>query len=412
VAGASDRHVPMRLAQPELLAGEPPELTRQDPSTVTVATLTDAASFVRLESEWDALVRAMPRPSPYLLHGWLTEWWRQYGAGRELYVPIARRDGALVAALPLCLHERLGVRVLEFLGGGSSMLADLLLADGETPAVGRLLAERAAHADQHFADLFGLPAASRLGEALGPRRLRLEARLEAPVLDLAEGWEAIYRAKTSSRRRNLHRRRRRALGTLGTVEIAVARTDAELERALEHAFVIYERRWQGRPDASTFVTPRGKALERAAVRSLARLDVPRIVLLELDGRPIAFAYCFHLEGRLYTHKLAFDPAFGRYSPGTINVLDTIAAAVAEGVTKIEFLGGAERYKVELADGFEPLYEGVGLAGGATGALAAAVRLNAVRLRMRAKQSQTAQRLYYGLASVGGLRAWLGLGGGT
>ena len=46
----------------------------------------------------------------------------------------------------------------------------------------------------------------------------------------------------------------------------------------------------------------------------------------------------------------------------MNTLDAIEAAAAEGATRVEFLGGAERYKLELADRLEPLYQGLGLRG--------------------------------------------------
>ena len=45
----------------------------------------------------------------------------------------------------------------------------------------------------------------------------------------------------------------------------------------------------------------------------------------------------------------------------MNTLDTLRIAADEGLTSVEFLGGAERYKLELADRFEPLYQGLGLA---------------------------------------------------
>ncbi len=363
------------------------------PARVAVGTATDAASFSRLHQGWDDLVRAMPRPSPYLLHGWLSEWWRHYGAGRSLCVHVAFRDGKLVAALPLCVHERFGVRVLEFMGGGESVLADLLLADGEDSSLAVMLAQRAATSGQDFADLFGLSRESRLVAALGDRAFRLVPRIEAPVLDLKGSWEDAYQQMPSRRRRE-HRRRRRRLDALGRLELTIARTEVELQDALEKAFALYALRWHGRPDNSDFVRARGKAFERAAVSALAQNGVPRIVLLELDGRPVAFSYYFALEGRMYSHKLAFDPAFAAYSPGTLTLLDTLAAASEEGLTRVEFLGGAEPYKTEFADHFEPLYEVVGLVGGPVGAVALAARLGSIRLRLRLKRSRAAAWFYY------------------
>ena len=64
---------------------------------------------------------------------------------------------------------------------------------------------------------------------------------------MPDGWEAAYSAKTSSKKRNLHRRRLRQLGEVGEVEFVSARTREELEPLLEEAFHLHELRWRGRP---------------------------------------------------------------------------------------------------------------------------------------------------------------------
>jgi CelD/BcsL family acetyltransferase involved in cellulose biosynthesis len=128
--------------------------------------------------------------------------------------------------------------------------------------------------------------------------------------------------------------------------------------------------------------------------------VPRIVLLELEGRAIAFHYYLVLEGCMYVHRLGFDPEFARFSPGLVNTLDAIEAAAAEGATRVEFLGGAERYKVELADGFEPLCHGLGLASGPRAWAAVAAQLGVIRLRLRLKESPRLRKVYVdGLAPL-------------
>jgi CelD/BcsL family acetyltransferase involved in cellulose biosynthesis len=354
-------------------------------------TISQAGEFEELEPEWDALVRAMPRPSPFLLHAWLSAWWRHYGEGAELAVPVARRDGRLVAALPLLVRAHLGLRTARFLGGRQSALADLLLSPGEDPSVGMALAARVS-ASADLVDLYGLPRGSRVAEALGPS-MEVVERVEAPVLDLTPGWEAVYREKTNSKKRNLHHRRRRQLAELGRLEVVVARSLEELDPALEEAFRLHALRWDGRPDGSGFVTPAGKLFHREVIRAIVGLDVPRIVLLTLDGRAVAFHYYLAFESRMYVHRLAFDPAFARFSPGLVNTLDTIEAAAAEGLTRVEFLGGAERYKIELADGAEPLCHGLGLARNARARAVVSARLGMIRLRLRLKRSPSLQRLY-------------------
>ncbi len=362
-----------------------------------VSTITDAAGFAALAPEWDDLVRAMRRPSPFLLHGWLLEWWRHHSHRGLLTVHVAREGARLTGALPLFVERRLGVRVAHFLGEDAAALADVLVADGADPSTVRLLVDRAADSGADVADLFGLPEHSRLAAAAGAGRLRLLARAEAPVLDLEPGWEAVYRSRTSSKRRNLHRRRRKQLSGFGEVTFEVARTLDELLPALEEAFRLHEARWLDRPEASGFATPDGRRFHRAALRALAPLDVARIALLRAGGRAMACNYYFLLEGRMYFHELAFDPALARWSPGQVATLDAIEAAAAEGARRVEFLGGSERYKLELADRLEPLYQGVGLASTSRGRAMAAAREASLHARLRLKETP-AQRLYYeGLA---------------
>jgi CelD/BcsL family acetyltransferase involved in cellulose biosynthesis len=218
------------------------------------------------------------------------------------------------------------------------------------------------------------------------------------VLDLSAGWDEIYRARLTSKRRNHHRRRRRQLAQLGRVDVEIARTPAELDEALEDAFELHRLRWNGRPDGSGFASPIGRKFHHATAQALAAADIPRIVTLKIDGRAVAFHYYFALERRMYVHRIAFDPAYGRYSPGLVNTLDAIEHAATEGLTRVEFLGGAERYKIELADHLEPLYEGFGLAGSVKGKAAVAARLGGIRMRKQLKRSPTLRRFYFeGLA---------------
>ena len=357
-------------------------------------TVTSEEGFAELEPGWDRLVRAMRRPSPFMLHGWLSAWWGHTCRRADPRVYVARRGGELVAALPLCVERRRGLRVARFMGGAESALCDLLLAEGLDDGVGAELATRVAADRIDLADLFGLTASSRLAAAVGPKHIRLIEVVESPVLDLSRGWEDTYRAKTNSKKRNQHKRRRRQLSALGRLEVSVARTPEELEPALEESFRVHALRWQGRPDRSTFGTSDGTRFHRVALARLAELDVPRIVTLRLDGRAIAFHYYFALEGCMYVHRLAFDPAFARFSPGLVNTLDALEAASREGLTRVEFLGGAERYKVELADRLEPLHAGLGLAGTPLGRAVIDARLTSIHLRRRLKRVAPLHRLYY------------------
>ena len=368
------------------------------PPGVTLKTISSEAGFAALGDSWDVLVRAMPRPSPQLLHGWLLAWWRHYGKGRDLAVHLAYRDGELVGALPLCVEHRGGLDVLTFMLGEQASLADIMVAEGESHDVVDALVERAASTEYDFADFHGLPATSPFAQALGSS-LHMIVRAEAPVLELnGLDWETLYKTRLSSNQRALHRRRTRQLARLGKLETTVARTPDELAPALEEAFELHALRWRGRPDRSDFGTTEGKDFQRDATSALAEHGVPRIVTLRLDGKAIAFAYYFALDDTMCCHRLAFDPEYQRLSPGVVNRLATLENAFAEGATRVEFFGGMERYKMELTDRTEPLHEGLGLPASIAGKAAVAGRKNGIRLRRYVKRWPALRRFYYeGLA---------------
>jgi CelD/BcsL family acetyltransferase involved in cellulose biosynthesis len=289
---------------------------------MTTETVTTPARFDELAAEWDALVEAMPRPSPFLLHGWLRSLWPLC---EEPSVVVARRAGRLAAALPLDVRKRGGLRVAELIGGMDAHLGDAL---GDEALVGTLIDE-AARLRFDYADLFGMPAGSRLAGVSG---LRLLERVEAPVLELHGDWEAVYAARASSKTRQTHRRKLRRLGELGRVEFSLATAPDEVAEALEDSFRIHELRWRGRRDGSGLARPEVREAQRNAYRALA--GTARILTLSLDGRTIAYNCVFVVGRRLYSHRLAFDPAYAQWSPGLLCTLELCARAAEEGIERV------------------------------------------------------------------------------
>jgi CelD/BcsL family acetyltransferase involved in cellulose biosynthesis len=362
---------------------------------VATSRISTLDQLLAMGARWDRLVLAMERPSPFMLNAWLVEWWRHFGTGGALAVHVAESNGDLIAALPLCERRRFGLRATEFIGAQEAALADLLLRPSSDPSIGRRLVGNVVESGADLLHLHGLGPKSRVAEMLESSPFALVEHGEAPVVDLTDGWEAVYRAKTNSKTRNLHQRRRRQLARLGRLEVSVARTPAELAAGLEDAFRLHAMRNRGRPDPTTFGSPQGRRFHRAVLNRLTPTGIPRIVTLKLERRAIASYYYFALAGRMYLHRSAFDPDFARHSPGVINTLDALEIASAEGLTSVEFLN-ADRFKRGLADRVDPLFEGFGFPRTRLAHAAVSVEKAVIRVRVASRESQLAQRVYYGL----------------
>jgi CelD/BcsL family acetyltransferase involved in cellulose biosynthesis len=350
----------------------------------SVTLIRDRASFDALADEgWDDLVAKAPRPTPFLLHAWLRASWPEEGTA-EPAVHLLRRGNVLAGALPLeATRVSPGLSVARFIGAPDAVFADVVMPDGESIEVASGLLESAL-AHHGLLDLYALSPEARIRSLVAPSaRIR---RTEAPVLELDAEWEAIYEAKTSARRRALHRRRWRQLAERGPVNIETAAAGTELERSLEDAFRLHAIRWDNRRDVTGFADAR-RDFHRRVVPELGVDGVVRLLTIKVGSRPAAFTLSFVLAGRLFLYRLAFDPDFAHASPGVLAVLETISRAAAEGVRVIEFLRGTERYKLDLADRVDPLEE---LVVGRRPVLAAAWR-GLVFGRVRLRQAAVRQR---------------------
>jgi CelD/BcsL family acetyltransferase involved in cellulose biosynthesis len=347
--------------------------------------------FERHAPAWDALVASMPRPSPFMLSAWLEPWWSHFGRDRSMRVEAAFLDGELVGGLPLELERRRGVIVGRFMGREHAALGDVLAREDVADEVVAGIVGRLGVVGADYLDLFGLAREGRLFGAIEESEVLVE-RVQAPVLDVRGGWDAVYGAKTSSRRRNLHRRRRRQLHELGEIELISIAGERELAASLTDLFRLHDLRWAGRPDRSDFTTNRGLPFNVDAMSRFARAGVARVLLMKLDGRAIAFQYYLVFERRMFFYRLAFDPDFARWSPGLLTTLAAIEVAAAEGVERVEFLGGDERYKQELADSNDPLYECIGFASSWRGRAEAIVAGRVLDARLRFKRSDLVRRI--------------------
>jgi CelD/BcsL family acetyltransferase involved in cellulose biosynthesis len=311
---------------------------------------------------------------------WLLTWWRHFGRSGGPLIGNVRRDGGLVAILPMYVWWDRGLPVLRFIGHGPSdqlgpvggPLSDPQTADAVARAVAAiplrrfvLLAEQVG-GDQAF------------GPLLGARHLYRES---SPVLPFVhESWDDFLRDRGSNFRRQVRRFPRR-LGATGRVSYRLASDPARLDEDLEALFELHRRRWGGAE--TPFLRAAGFHREVAA-RALARGWL-RLWFLEVDGAPVAALYGFRFAGSECAYQTGRDPAFRQHEVGFILLAHAVRQALDDGMREYRFLRGGSALKARFATA-DPGLETTGLARGASARLllatAAAARGRSLGLRRR------------------------------
>jgi CelD/BcsL family acetyltransferase involved in cellulose biosynthesis len=348
------------------------------------------AEVEALAAEWDALVTSSRRPSPLLLAGWVARWLEEFGEQFDPCITVATRGARLVGIAPFVVRR--STRIAHFAGAHESSLADLQLAPGEGRATAEGLLGPLERSGASSLNAYGVPGDSVLMRAAG-KHLRCIPRAGAPVLEMPDGWEAAYNRRTSKRRRSEDRRDERRLRALGSVEIAFSHDAAGVAEAIGAALDLHRRRWQGRPDGSSFGVAKRAGFFRAAVTQLAAEGRYGVCLVRLDGRAISFASWFRIGETIYGHCTAFDPEFADVAPGQIAQRHGMSAAAEQGAKRLEFLGDADEYKRRFADRIDPMHQCVGLARGLSGHVQVARTVAAIEARKRLKKYDRIHRLY-------------------
>jgi len=80
-------------------------------------------------------------------------------------------------------------------------------------------------------------------------------------------------------------------------------------------------------------------------------------VLRVSGRPIAVLFCLRAEKALHAWFVAYDPAYGDYSPGLILFAEAIRAAAAAGYTEMDLGPGDYSFKQSFASYGRPIGSG-------------------------------------------------------
>jgi CelD/BcsL family acetyltransferase involved in cellulose biosynthesis len=328
---------------------------------VEVAVLESLDALRQLEAAWDRLAERAARP--FSAPAWLLAWWLNAAAPEDLLRVVAVRDGGELAGLAPFITRPGRGRLAEYhmLGAGVAHRLALLSVPGREPEVAGHVAEAlaASHPRPACVRVEAVDADSPWGallRAAWPGRLRPWLRedgtLSAPVVTLEGRTYEEWLGSKSKNFRDQLKRGRRNLDKRG-VTVRMAATAEEAERDLRELVRLHLGRWDERGGSSAL----GHGVE-AMLRDAARALVPsarmRIWTMELEGRAIASQLCLAAGGEVVYWNGGFDPAASDLKPGFLALAAAVEDAFERGERRFDLGGGAQPYKLRLADGDHPI----------------------------------------------------------
>lgn len=342
-------------------------------------------SFDDLVGDWDALA-SRTGASPFSRAGWVRAWWSAFGAG-ELCIYTHRRNGELTAVLPLG-RRGAGLRscsnihspVFDAVAAGPNDLDTVLAA-----------ALREARGGLFFACLDPggeLVAAIRRQADGGPRLLELGSSDSSRVVPTLS-WEE-FEAGLRRKRRSDIRRSRKLLAKIGEVRAGEADLDAGLAPHLEEFLRLEGTTWKLQQGTAISQSPQEMSFYEAMATWAAGAGLLRLSFVWVGERPVSTTLALDDGRRRYSLKTGFDGEFTRCSPGVVQLIEDIQAAL-EAERPLELGVGGEALKVELSNDSWPLVELALFPSSVRGGFAYRVAAGRAKARSRARESATLRR---------------------
>lgn len=334
-----------------------------------------------VEHEWDELCSRAGAP-PFLRPGWVGAWWRAFGEG-TVEVLAVRENGRLTAVAPLSRCDGVLRSIADEHGIESGIVAENGAAARELS--GALVERVEGRASLLFVD----PTRTGLAElrdSAGARRCRALVRTatRSPYVAVGGDWPGYERRLGTKLLADLRRRRRR-LEEQGAVSIELGDGGDRVDELLSEGFAVEASGWKGTAGTAIASDVATAGFYRETAQWARSRGWLHLAFLRLDGRAVAFEFAVRDGATHYRVKVGFDPAHREHAPGKLLLHRVLEDSFASGVTRFDFLGDDDAYKLEWSTGLRDLVLVQLFARDVTGSLAwATLALTPLAQRLRAR----------------------------
>jgi hypothetical protein len=171
----------------------------------------------------------------------------------------------------------------------------------------------------------------------------LAERMDYWVMRLPASLEKVFQHQLNKKRRYWARRvlRQFEKSFSGRFEYVRITSTTDVETFLRDTELVWGKTRLGRG------FQRGSVEEsewREWLTRLAKTRELRAIILYIDKEPVSYWMCIQRNRRLYLHATGYDPAFSRFEPGTLVLLQVIEDACREGLDYLDMGPGPHSLK--------------------------------------------------------------------
>jgi hypothetical protein len=192
------------------------------------------------------------------------------------------------------------------------------------------------------------------GKFLTLTRMPRKTALIEPPADGAS-FEDFLGERLGAKTRKSIRYDQRKLAAQGEVSIETLDSFEDVRSIMPTTCLVEVESWKSKEGAGLYSIRGKRGFFFELLPELAKAKRARVSVMRLDDRPIAWQIDLLDQGYLGVHHLAFDQAYGKFSPGKQLLMANLKRAWEEN-RLVDFLPGNYDYKEKWSSRVEPVRE--------------------------------------------------------
>lgn len=294
--------------------------------------------LLTIQDDWDRLWEQSDSTSALTRCKPLAIWLEHFSSGCEFRAVTVWDGEQLVAAIPLVLRRKKGIKVAELPNNSWSFSGDLLILDDCNHIKALDVLIKGMNQVETLAIWLDWIQIEQLKWWLLLERLSLhrqsafsKTRFTVSEISTPDSF-AEFQSQRSKNHRKKMKRAMRNLREHGPVE--VTEYDAKnLNQQLDEAFEMEHQSWKGQNGSSIKTDPNVESYFRQLAFQLDQDGLLALEFLKVGQKSIAFDLGYLAKGTRGSQKISFDDEFAKSSPGQVLVGMQIEAATNHKQTK-------------------------------------------------------------------------------
>ena len=330
-----------------------------DSVALSVELVQDDNTFLRMGAVWNRLVDEAKIDHPFLRHEWVRTWWECFKPLGQLHILIVKEGTEPIAIAPLMFdHGRMygcAVRRLRGIANVYTERFDLILTRRAKEACRAIWKALAAQSDSwDMLELRQIPEGARAAEYLRFSAYEDKFLLgqwhssDGPYIPINKSWESYSKTLSKKHLSNM-RGRAKGLHRIGDVRHEIVTGGSHLNSSLNEAFLLEAAAWKGKAGTAIMSQPDRLLFYRTLLTRAAEGGWLQLHFLTIEGKRIAVQFALLVHNKLYILKSGYDPHYAPFAPSLLLCELMLKDAWKRQMVEVDFLGDAERWKLEWAN---------------------------------------------------------------